>query len=57
MTKDMAEKMETLKTMGFLVTRYPLVSAPGKEQPYQLNLTHLAEHREGEYAVNNGMVC
>lgn len=57
MTKDMAEKMETLKTMGFLVTRYPLVSAPGKKQPYQLNLTHLAEHREGEYAVNNGMVC
>lgn len=48
---------ENLKQMGFLVTRYPLVSAPGKEQPYQLNLTHLSEHREGEYSLNNGTVC
>lgn len=57
MTKDMATKMEALKKMGFLVTRYPLVSASEKELPYQLNLTHLAEHREGEYSVNNGTVC
>lgn len=48
---------ESLKQMGFLVTRYPLVSAPGKEQPYQLDLTHLSEHREGEYSLNNGTVC
>ena len=46
-----------LKKNGFLVTRYPLVSAPGGEQPYQLNLTHLAEHREGEYSLNNSIVC
>lgn len=46
-----------LKKNGFLVTRYPLVSAPGGEQPYQLNLTHLAEHREGEYSANNSIVC
>ena len=46
-----------LKGLGFLVTRYPLVSAPGKKQPYQLNLTHLVEHREGEYSINNSIVC
>ena len=58
MAKELAaQKMETLKNMGFLVTRYPLVIAPGKEQPYQLNLAHLAEHREGEYSLNNSIVC
>ena len=58
MAKELAaQKMETLKNMGFLVTRYPLVIAPGKEQPYQLNLAHLAEHREGEYSFNNSIVC
>ena len=57
MTKEMATKMETLKKMGFLVTRYPLIKAERGGLPYQLNLTHLAEHREGEYSVNNGTVC
>lgn len=57
MTQEITAKMGALKKMGFLVTRYPLVSASEKELPYQLNLTHLAEHREGEYSVNNGTVC
>ena len=48
---------EALKQMGFLVTKYPLIKAEGEGLPYQLNLTHLAEHREGEYSVNNGIVC
>ncbi len=48
---------ESLKERGFLVTKYPLVSAPGKKQPYQLNLTHLSEHREGEYSMNNSTLC
>lgn len=48
---------ESLKEMGFLVTRYPLISASEKELPYQLNLTHLAEHREGEYSLNNSTLC
>ena len=48
---------ESLKKMGFLVTRYPLIKAEREGLPYQLNLTHLAEHREGEYSVNNGTVC
>ena len=48
---------EGLKQMGFLVTRYPLIKAEREGLPYQLNLTHLAEHREGEYSVNNGTVC
>ena len=57
MTKEMATKMETLKKMGFLVTRYPLIKSEREGLPYQLNLTHLAEHREGEYAINNGILC
>ena len=48
---------EGLKEMGFLVTRYPLIKAEREGLPYQLNLTHLAEHREGEYAINNSVVC
>lgn len=48
---------ENLKEKGFLVTRYPLIKAEKEGLPYQLNLTHLAEHREGEYSVNNGTVC
>ena len=48
---------EALKQMGFLVTKYPLIKAEREGLPYQLNLTHLAEHREGEYSVNNGIVC
>ncbi len=48
---------ENLKQMGFLVTRYPLIKAEREGLPYQLNLTHLAEHREGEYSLNNGTVC
>lgn len=57
MTQEITAKMDALKKMGFLVTRYPLVSASEKELPYQLNLTHLAEHREGEYSINNSIVC
>lgn len=48
---------ESLKESGFLVTRYPLIKAEREGLPYQLNLTHLAEHREGEYAINNGILC
>ena len=48
---------ESLKEMGFLVTRYPLIKAEREGLPYQLNLTHLSEHREGEYSLNNGTVC
>ena len=48
---------ENLKERGFLVTKYPLIKDKKEGLPYQLNLTHLAEHREGEYAVNNGVVC
>ena len=48
---------ESLKQMGFLVTRYPLIKAEREGLPYQLNLTHLAEHREGEYSVNNSTLC
>lgn len=57
MTQEITAKMDALKKMGFLVTRYPLVSASEKELPYQLNLTHLAEHREGEYSLNNSTLC
>lgn len=57
MTQEITTKMGALKKMGFLVTRYPLVSASEKELPYQLNLTHLVEHREGEYSINNSIVC
>ena len=48
---------ENLKENGFLVTRYPLIKAEREGLPYQLNLTHLAEHREGEYSVNNSTLC
>lgn len=48
---------ENLKENGFLVTRYPLIKAEKEGLPYQLNLTHLTEHREGEYAINNSVVC
>lgn len=48
---------ESLKEMGFLVTRYPLIKTEREGLPYQLNLTHLSEHREGEYALNNGILC
>lgn len=48
---------ESLKQMGFLVTRYPLIKAEREGLPYQLNLTHLAEHREGEYSLNNSTLC
>lgn len=60
MTREMKQETtvrEGLKQMGFLVTRYPLIKAEREGLPYQLNLTHLAEHREGEYSVNNGTVC
>ncbi len=48
---------ESLKERGFLVTKYPLIKDKREGLPYQLNLTHLAEHREGEYSMNNGTVC
>lgn len=56
-TRQETAARENLKEMGFLVTRYPLISASEKELPYQLNLTHLAEHREGEYSLNNSTFC
>ena len=56
-TKQETSARESLKQVGFLVTRYPLISASEKELPYQLNLTHLAEHREGEYSLNNSTLC
>lgn len=59
MTRETNQKTarESLKEIGFLVTKYPLIKAEREGLPYQLNLTHLAEHREGEYSVNNGTVC
>ena len=56
-TKQETTARESLKQMGFLVTKYPLIKAEREGLPYQLNLTHLAEHREGEYAINNGILC
>ena len=56
MTRETTAR-ESLKQMGFLVTKYPLIKAEREGLPYQLNLAHLAEHREGEYSVNNGTVC